>query len=200
VIGEAEVLVIHLPADWIARAVGEDEMPNFFQTASIGVNDTLNTLARLMQDEVGRRGATGRMFAESLSLSFISCAAAQLRGIRPAVRRRTLTASECDRLRRFIEERFRDDLTLSELAGVIGVGPRQFSQLLRRAFGCSPYRFVLNHRLAEGARLLSSTRRDVGEIAYALGFCSQSHFTAQFRGAYGVTPRQYVVGGRSSVS
>jgi AraC family transcriptional regulator len=166
----------------------------------MGLNETLNVLAQVMQAEVLRRGTTGRLFSESLSLSFVSCAAAQLRGLRTKVRRRALSAAECQRLRRFIQARFREDLTLSDLAQVIGVGPRHFSKLFRGAFGSSPYRYVLNHRLAEGARLLTSTTHDVGEIAYELGFCSQSHFTALFRKAYGVTPGDYVVGHRSSAS
>lgn len=51
----------------------------------------------------------------------------------------------------------------------------------------------MQQRLAEGARLLTRQRMEIAEVAVQVGFCSQSHFTAAFRQAYGVTPRRYLL-------
>lgn len=198
ILGSAEVLVVHLPLEWIARA-GDTAASAFTRTTALGNSASLATLAREMQAEVERRGATGRLYAESLSLAFISYAASCLRKSEPAGGPRTLGFDERRKVRDFILSHLADDPSLSELASVVGLGPRHFSALFGRTFGCSPYRYVLNLRLAEAARLLSSTSRDVREIAYELGFCSQSHFTAMFRKAYGVTPGRYGSGRRRSV-
>jgi AraC family transcriptional regulator len=39
--------------------------------------------------------------------------------------------------------------------------------------------------------LLVVTRLSVAEVAYQTGFSNQSHFTAQFRKAIGMTPKQF---------
>jgi len=200
--GHAEVVVVHLPTEWIARALGDGGSQLFSQTVSLDESGTLTALAAEMLKEVNRRGATGRLFAESLSLAFVSHLGARLGENAPAphAKSRTFSRLESERLQDFIANRFRDDVSLTELASVVGLRPRHFSALFHRAFGCSPYRFVLNRKLSEAARLLTTTELDVAEVAYELGFCSQSHFTAMFRRAYGVTPGQYALRRRSSVS
>jgi len=200
--GQADVMVVHLLTEWIARALGEKGTALFARTVSLDHDDTLIALAEQMSAEVNRCGETGRLFAESLSLAFVSYAGSRLGelAVTSSARGRAFSRAESERLREFISSRFRDDLSLTELASVVGLRPRHFSLLFHRAFGCSPYRFVLNRKLAEAARLLASTELDVAEVAYEMGFCSQSHFTAMFRRAYGVTPCQYVARRRSAVS
>jgi AraC family transcriptional regulator len=200
--GSADVVVVHLPTEWITRALGEKGVELFSRTLSLPDGGTLAALAHEMLTEVNRRGTTGRLFAESLSLAFVSHAGARLseRALDQQAKRRAFSRAESERLREFISSRFRDELSLTELASVVGLRPRHFSVLFHRAFGCSPYRFVLNRRLCEAARLLATTELDVAEVAYEMGFCSQSHFTAMFRRAYGVTPGQYVTHRRSAVS
>jgi AraC family transcriptional regulator len=196
--GAAEVLVVHLPSEWLTRAFGGNRAMHFDRTVALGQQPTLVSLAREMQAEVNRRGQTGQLFAESLSLAFVGFAASQLNPSAGKEHGRSLGPAERQKLREFMLSRLAEDISLSELAAVVGLGPRHFSKLFGSAFGCSPYRYVLNLRLAEAARLLTSTSRDVREIAYELGFCSQSHFTAMFRKAYGLTPARYGSGRRST--
>jgi AraC-like DNA-binding protein len=196
--GDAEALVVHLPSEWLTRALGGNRATPFDRTVALGKQPTLVSLARELQAEVNRRGQTGRLFAESLSLAFVGFAASQLNPSTGKDHGRSLGPTERRKLRDFMLSHLAEDVSLSELAAVVGLGPRHFSKLFGSAFGCSPYRYVLNLRLAEAARLLTSTSRDVREIAYELGFCSQSHFTAMFRKAYGLTPARYGSGRRST--
>jgi AraC family transcriptional regulator len=94
-------------------------------------------------------------------------------------------------LSRYIEERLHEELRVNELAALCGVRSRQFSTLFKRTFGKSPYRYVLDRRLARGAELLRAADRDVVEISSRLGFCSSSHFATEFRRIYGVSPTRY---------
>lgn len=84
-----------------------------------------------------------------------------------------------------------DDLSLVALAALCGLRPRQFGALFTRAFGATPHRYVLQRRLALGARLLGSGQLEIADVAIRAGFCSQSHFTTAFRRSYGVTPARY---------
>jgi AraC family transcriptional regulator len=105
--------------------------------------------------------------------------------------RGALSAPQQARLRRYIEDRLHEDLSVSDLADLCGLRPRHFSTLFRRAFGQTPYRYVIDRRLARGADLLTTSSCDVDEIALRLGFASASHFTSEFRRLYQTTPRRY---------
>ena len=96
------------------------------------------------------------------------------------------------RLRNYIRDHLGEDLSLSELANLIGRSPRQFSSLFKRSFGTTPHQYLLEARLSEGARLLGQGGTDIAEVAFSLGFCSQSHFASAFRRAYAMTPGQYM--------
>lgn len=202
ILGQADVTVVHLPTEWIVRALGERGPALFSRTAALGADETLAALAQQMLLEVKRGGASGPLFAESLSMAFISYAGSRLAPARPETepKGRGFSRSQARRLHQFIASHLQDDLTLADLSAVVGLRPRHFSTLFNESFGCSPYRFVLDRKLSEAARLLSTTELDIAEIAYQVGFCSQSHFTAMFRRNYGVTPGKYAIARRSSVS
>ena len=45
--------------------------------------------------------------------------------------------------------------------------------------------------MIKAAELLSMTRYSVGEIANAVGYPNQLHFSRAFKGVYGVSPRNW---------
>lgn len=63
---------------------------------------------------------------------------------------------------------------------------------MKAMYDRTPVQLIRRRRLEAGARLLQE-RADVtiGEVAYAVGFNSQSYFSRSFREAFGVPPSQY---------
>jgi AraC family transcriptional regulator len=55
----------------------------------------------------------------------------------------------------------------------------------------SPWQYVLFRRVKRAQDLLAIRTTSLAEIALAVGFCNQSHFTNVFRQATGMTPRDY---------
>ena len=51
--------------------------------------------------------------------------------------------------------------------------------------------FVLERRLAKSRELLARTDLSLSEVAFAVGFADQSHFTRRFRRVVGVSPGQF---------
>jgi AraC family transcriptional regulator len=157
----------------------------------------VRSLVDAMRHEVVHGASTGRLYAQSLSVALLSYVFDRIPLTRLHVRG-MLSEDQRRRLSRYIRERLEDDLTLTELASLVGLGPRQLSRLFRAAFGVSPHRYLLNQRLEEAARRLAAGGHEIGEIAISLGFCSQSHFAAAFRERFGKSPRQYAIGRRRS--
>jgi len=102
-----------------------------------------------------------------------------------------LSDEQCRRIRSYIRDRLQQELSLIELSSLVGLRPRQFSTLFRRAFGTTAHRYIVTQRVSEAARMLRSGEDNLAAIALRIGFCSQSHFTAAFRNAFGVTPGRY---------
>lgn len=192
VTGTAKLVAVRLQDAWRERLLqhGAPIRPSF--QPPMAADPTLRDLALAMCREAAGGCETGTLFAESLSLAFLSYALDRLPPSRMhAPVRGLLSDGHQRRLSRYIEERLQEDLHVDELAELCGLRNRQFSTLFKRTFGKSPYRYVLDRRLARGAELLRAADRDVAEISNQLGFCSSSHFATEFRRSFGVSPTRY---------
>lgn len=99
------------------------------------------------------------------------------------------------RVREYIEERFDDDVTLTELAEAAGISPFHLARVFRAEVGLPPHAYLESVRVREAQRLIRSGQ-PLAEIAHRIGFADQSHFTHRFRRLVGVTPGRYAVGCR----
>jgi len=102
-----------------------------------------------------------------------------------------LQRSHVDIAQRVISARFRERLTVDDLAAMTGLSPFQLIRQFNRITGMPPHAHVLRARLHEAIRQL---RHGAGlsDAALASGFYDQSALTGHFRRAYGITPGQYV--------
>ncbi len=91
----------------------------------------------------------------------------------------------------YIDDNIGGDITLKHLAEVACLSPHHFSELFRRSTGVSPYRFVMDRRIACAKVLLRDSMLGVLDVALAVGFSDQSHFTKVFRRTTGVPPGAY---------
>jgi transcriptional regulator GlxA family with amidase domain len=78
----------------------------------------------------------------------------------------------------------------AEIAGRLGITPRQMERLFRANLGMTPRQHYREMRLERARSLLLQTELSIIEVAVATGFQSAGHFTRTYRLAYGVTPTQ----------
>ena len=94
------------------------------------------------------------------------------------------------RLESYVRDNLSDDLSLSELAVLLGISVRHLSRAVKQAKGVSVHRWIVERRLEEARRLLG-TDTPIHEIARRSGFRSASAFTAAFRDASGYAPGEF---------
>lgn len=82
-------------------------------------------------------------------------------------------------------------VSLTELEAATGENRWQLSRDFSALFGTSPYRFGQLRRLEQACAGLACGQA-IADTAYAVGFADQSHFSRQFKQAYGVTPRTWL--------
>lgn len=95
------------------------------------------------------------------------------------------------RARDLVDARYREPLTVGDLAAAAGLSPAHFSRQFRRAFGESPHQYLLTRRLERAAALLRSTDWPVTDICFAVGWASLGSFTASFGRIFGCSPAAY---------
>ncbi len=98
---------------------------------------------------------------------------------------------ELQRVITFLERSFVDEISVSRLAEIAGISVAHLNRRFRQLLRLSPMEYVHSLRLHESKRLLATTDKNIGQIAVAVGFNDQSHFTKRFRKATGMTPLAY---------
>src|ERR671922_1106719 len=89
------------------------------------------------------------------------------------------------------DARYSQPLGVDDLARAAGLSRAHFSREFRRAFGESPYAYLLTRRLERAAALLRNTDRSVADICLSVGLRSVGSFTSSFGRAFGLSPTAY---------
>ena len=91
----------------------------------------------------------------------------------------------------FIQEHYREKISLSDIARAGGVGKTSCCAIFRRFVNQTPNAYLTDYRLRKGAELLLSTNLTVTEICYEVGFSGGSYFTETFHRCLGCSPGEY---------
>lgn len=98
---------------------------------------------------------------------------------------------ECDLVRRYIEEHFKENLTLDQLAKLAHINKYYLVHAFRKEYNTSPISYQISRRIQESKFLLTSSDRTLSQIAHILGFSSLSYFSQSFRRVEGMSPMEY---------
>lgn len=83
------------------------------------------------------------------------------------------------------------DLNVEMLGQSIGISRVQLHRKLKELIGMTPSDFIRNIRLKRACRLLQKPDVEVTQVAYAVGFSSQPHFSTAFKRYTGFSPTEY---------
>lgn len=98
---------------------------------------------------------------------------------------------ECELIRRYIDNHFKEDLNLDHLARLAHLNKYYLSHSFRREFGTSPINYLISRRVEESRFLLRKTDYSLSLIAEILGFSSLSYFSQSFHRVEGISPTEY---------
>ncbi|MBP1619113.1 MAG: tmoS 12 [Bacteroidetes bacterium] len=83
-------------------------------------------------------------------------------------------------------------LNVAMLMTDLGLSRVHLHRKLKTATGLSAGNFIRNIRLKQAAILLKEKKTNISQIAYAVGFSNQTHFSTVFKNFYGVSPSEYI--------
>lgn len=90
-----------------------------------------------------------------------------------------------------LQQRFREPLTLVDVADFVDVHPVSLARAFRRAYHCTVGEYVRKLRIESACQKLLTSDAPMVEIAFSAGFSEQSHFCRTFKRLTGLTPSEY---------
>jgi AraC-like DNA-binding protein len=93
------------------------------------------------------------------------------------------------RAREYIDAHYDADVSLSELAAIVHLSPFYFARAFQKEVGLPPHAYLETVRITHGRELLLRGV-PIADVAAAIGYGDQSHFTHRFKRVLGMTPGQ----------
>jgi len=96
-----------------------------------------------------------------------------------------------DRVCRYLAERYAEDVSLPEAAGVAHLSVPAFCRFFKSRTGKTLVGYLTELRIGRACRLLMETDRSVSDVGFASGFNNLSNFNRRFLALKGVSPRAF---------
>jgi AraC family transcriptional regulator len=128
----------------------------------------------------------GLLYAESLGLAL----AIHLLGRYPARSEpgHGLSPRQLRRLTEYVEAHLDRDLSLDQLAAVVGLSASHLKTVFKRSTGLPVHEYVVQRRVERARILLENGELPAAQVAREAGFAHQSHMARWMRRILGVTP------------
>jgi AraC family transcriptional regulator len=146
----------------------------------------LSWLAARLYNEFKEMDEASGLAIEGLALEMMAQASRGLARVSKGKAPRWL-----ERAREILHAHFSENLTLSYLAGSVGVHPVYLASAFRRQYRATVGEYLRKLRIENACQQLLNSDSPLVEIALTSGFSSQSHFCKTFRRLTGMTPAQY---------
>ncbi|MDQ1304489.1 MAG: hypothetical protein QG671_316 [Actinomycetota bacterium] len=90
-----------------------------------------------------------------------------------------------------IDERYREELSLRDVARAVGLTPEYLTTVVRQRTGRTVGAWITERRMTEARALLAGTDLPVARIAVLVGYPDPAYFARVFRRAHGDPPRSW---------
>lgn len=96
-----------------------------------------------------------------------------------------------DKVIQYMCEHYREEISLSELAGEFFVVPTYLAKRFKEKKNCTVMQYLENIRLKKARELLESSSLSISDISMMTGYNDPNYFARSFKKVYELTPREY---------
>jgi AraC family transcriptional regulator len=94
----------------------------------------------------------------------------------------------------FIRENIHKDISFHDIAAHLKMSAFHFARMFKHSTGHSPHQYIVRSRVNRAKKLLAETKLPITDVAFEVGYKTQSHFTTSFSRLVGVTPAAFRAG------
>lgn len=91
----------------------------------------------------------------------------------------------------YIEENFRDKITVSELASMLALSRRSLERRFKRATSNTVIEYIQRVKIEAAKKSFETSRKNINEIMYEIGYSDNKAFRSIFRKITGLSPVDY---------
>lgn len=142
-------------------------------------------LARTLTEDTH---ASDPLYAESIARTLLLRLAALSRARPPAA---ALPKWRLKRVQDHVREHLGEAISLADIANAAGLSRSYFAAQFRAATGCRPHDYIAEQRIERAKEMLAGETTPIVQIALAVGFQTQAHFSTVFKRQTGTTPARY---------
>ena len=95
------------------------------------------------------------------------------------------------KIQKYINEHYKDEIRLNTLSELIGMTPVAFSRFFKMRTGKTLSEYIIDIRLGFASRLLVDTAMSIAEICYDCGFNNLSNFNRIFKKKKECSPKEF---------
>lgn len=109
------------------------------------------------------------------------------------------TLAHLRRARDLMDREYASPLDVAAIARASYMSPAHFSRQFRRAYGETPYAYLMTRRIERAKSLLRRGDMSVTDVCMAVGCTSLGSFSARFTQLVGMTPTAYRAGDHTAL-
>jgi AraC family transcriptional regulator len=193
--GEARSLILSIEPQVLQSMTTGSSSANAFELIRHwhGTDHILRDLLMRLRGEAQSGFPTGPLLAEHLSteLSAQLIQRYSIGKLRLDEYKGGLPGAKVKQVVDYVEAYLGLRLTMDEIARAAGLSKYHLGKAFSRSTGMTLHHFVLARRMGQSRELLVHSDLPLADIAAAVGFSSQSHFTTVFLERTGITPGRY---------
>jgi len=177
--------------DGIAEQSGAPRVGELPAQLGAGHDDqVIRHISEALLQALRRPAEINQLFVDHMMLAFTTHVAQTYGGLRWGVKvsKGGLAPWQLKRVYEKLDADLGGTLSLQQVAAEFGLSVSYFSRAFRVSTGLPPYQWLLRQRVKAAKQLMTVNDLPLSEIAIAVGFANQSHFTKVFSALVGVSP------------
>jgi len=183
-----DVLHLHVPNSLVAECASTvrgqaTATAPAFAGPRVSLDPAIGRLAHALMDADDVDGGVGTAYADFVGLAIVVRLLANHQvGSAPAarMRRQGLAKWRLERVADYLDANLAAPIGLADLAAAAGLSHMHFAAQFRAATGLRPHQYLLRQRIERAQAILASSRMSLSDVAAAVGFRTQAHFTTVF--------------------
>ena len=94
-------------------------------------------------------------------------------------------------VKKFLEEHYKEDISLQDVADVLGYSDVYFCKIFKQSFGKSFIVYLNEMRIAKAKEALANPFINIKNVSTEAGYREQNYFARVFKRMTGMTPTEY---------
>jgi two-component system response regulator YesN len=112
--------------------------------------------------------------------------------IQKALKKSFAKHSLSERAMKYVEERYREKITLRQVADALFVSPSYLSRMFKKSTGLNLVTYMNRVKMKHARELILQRNMSLQEIAYEVGIANYNYFYILFKETYGISPSDFL--------